>query len=187
MRPQITDRWARRDRESWEALPAAFHPLVVCPPPASLGAQSSTPHPLPPTPTGTTSICPTWSASPASTSRAGGRTSAAVSTTPTSWTTSQTSWSGPGQGREGKGGGGCASEGLVQLGHLPCSTQGLSVQQPAVEVGEGQSECPRSTGGPEGSLEWVESGNPGPSSPACPWRRLANPAVSGLHAPTPRI
>lgn len=62
--------------------------------------------PPPPTP-GTTSTCPTWSKSPASTSRAGGPTSAAACTTPTSWTTLQTSWSAPGL----SGGEGCGGEG----------------------------------------------------------------------------
>lgn len=37
-------------------------------------------------------ICLTWSANPASTSRAGGLTNAVAYTMPTSWTTSQTSW-----------------------------------------------------------------------------------------------
>lgn len=49
--------------------------------------------PLLPHPTGTTSTCPTWRRSPASTSRAGGRTSAAGCITPTSWTRLRTSWS----------------------------------------------------------------------------------------------
>lgn len=76
-----------------KGLPAAWPPLEAWP--------SHLPGPpvtnLPPLPTpGTTSICPTWSANPVSTSRAGGRTSAAASTTPVSWTTSQTSWSVPG-------------------------------------------------------------------------------------------
>ncbi|KAK2092190.1 hypothetical protein P7K49_028718 [Saguinus oedipus] len=83
MRPQVTDRWAQ--------------------PPILFGLPSRLPGPprphVPPVPTpGTTSICPTWSGSPASTSRAGGQTSAAAFTMPTSWTTSLTSWSGPGGG-----------------------------------------------------------------------------------------
>lgn len=86
-----------------KGLPAAWPPLEAWP--------SHLPGPpvtnLPPLPTpGTTSICPTWSANPVSTSRAGGRTSAAASTTPVSWTTSQTSWSVPGvAGEDGAGAG----------------------------------------------------------------------------------
>jgi hypothetical protein len=77
---------------------------------------------LPPAPTpGTTSICPTWSTNPASTSRAGGLTNAVACTMPTSWTTSQTSWSGPGRGWEGNGRGGVLLRASPSLDTTPAS------------------------------------------------------------------
>lgn len=105
MRPQITDRWA---------LPLA-HPQVA------LALTSQSPRPQHPStslcipPPGTISTCPTWSASPASISRAGGLTRGGASTMPTSWTTLLTSWSArlrvTGSGRVG-----------------PCKTQAVSTK-----------------------------------------------------------
>lgn len=77
MRPQITDRWAGHSPGLQRPWPS---------PPRALDCNIPDPPPLHPTP-GTTFTCPTWNANPASTSRAGGLTSAAASTMPTSWTT----------------------------------------------------------------------------------------------------
>lgn len=74
VRPQITDRWV---------LPLASSDLS----PHLPGPYTSTSLNLPPHPTpGTTFTCPTWSASPASTSRVGGLTRDDASTMQTSWT-----------------------------------------------------------------------------------------------------